>query len=464
MGKTPEIIQVLRKEEKLGKFKSSEDSTDFSYSPTINEKDLLFNAANDMFLYLDKKGIVLDINKSGLDISGFEKSEVINKAFWKLTGIFSVKNLPKFMKVYKDALQGKITTDFICDLKNKYGKKYIMNFSTYPIFENSKLKKILVISKDISDEEKAKEKKVLSEKKFENIFNLSPSGIMIVDKKGNVQRWNKACEEIFGWKAEEVIGNFNPTVPEEMKDFYFKSMRKDSKNLEIKALSKNKEFVDISLSTQPLFDDNNNFIGSLGVMTDISERKQVEKALKESEKLFRTLVEQSTVGVYIHDPVNNKILYANPLVRSVLGFSKDEIDKVDFFKYLHPDDVKLIKNRTQKILSGEKVDPNVDVRIFPPDSKMRWIRLYSTFIEYKGKKAALASIIDITDSKKGDDKEKEYLNKLEKYKDTTVGRELRVVELKKEINELCREQGLPIKYKDTEKALKNDRLEMEVDS
>ncbi len=534
MGTTPEIVQILREEEKLGKFEIIKNPRDLSSISKLNEKDILFNAANDMFLYLDKKGRISDINKSGLDISGFEKNEVIDKVFWKLPGVFSIKNLPKFMKIYTDAIRGKSTTDFICNLKNKYGKKYIMKFSTYPIFENSKLKNILVVSKDMSDEEKAKEKLTLSEKKFENIFKLSPSGIILVDKKGCVQSWNVACEEIFGWKSEEVIGNFNPTVPNNMKNFYFKSMRESLKNLEIKALNKNKGLIDILISTTPLYDPHGKFIGSLGVMTDITEEKKAEEEIKqsqenyetifnsstdsifihdyktgeiidvnkcvldkfgytkeeiknlnvgdisvnkppytqkeatewikkaasegpqkfewlakskkgeliwyenvlqkvsidgeervivsgrditerkksdeelsESEKLFRTLVEQSTIGVYIHDPVNNKILYANPLVRRVLGFSKDEMNEVDFFKYLHPDDSKLIKNRTKKRLKGKKIEPSVEVRLFPPKKEMMWVRLYTTYIDYKGQIVALASVIDITNEKNAKEKIKE---------------------------------------------------------
>ncbi len=142
--------------------------------------------------------------------------------------------------------------------------------------------------------------------------------------------------------------------------------------------------------------------GTLSSVKSDSNAVEIEenlsKNLAESEKLFRTLVEQSTIGVYIHDPVANKVLYVNPLIKKILKIN-DDLKDVDFFKYVHPDDTELIKQRTKKRLAGENIDPCVEVRLFPPNGQMMWIKLYTTYITYKGKTAALASVIDITNEK-----------------------------------------------------------------
>ncbi|MBD3263028.1 PAS domain S-box protein [Candidatus Woesearchaeota archaeon] len=419
----------------------------------------------------DKKGRIIDIDQSGAAITGHSREELIGKSYKDLNFI-DRKTMLKILKDFPKILKGKTLGPMELKITDLNGNNHILEVQITPLRENGKFTGTQVTMLDVTERKKAERDLRNSEKKYHTLFDTMAQGVVYQDAGGEIISANPAAQRILGlsldqmqgrtsldprWKAvdknkNELPGEKHPAMISlktgKTVDNFIQGIFNPKKN----------DYVWIIVNSSPQFKK-----GADKPYQVYSTFLDITKQMK-AEELFRTLVEQSTVGVYIHDPVNNKILYANPLVRSVLGFSNDEIDKVDFFKYLHPDDVKLIKNRIQKNLSGEKVDPSVEVRIFPPDSKMRWIRLYSTFIDYQGKKAALASIIDITDSKEADDKVKKYLDKLEKYRDTTVGRELRVVELKKEINKLCREQGIPIKYKDTENALKNDRLEMEVNS
>ena len=95
-------------------------------------------------------------------------------------------------------------------------------------------------------------------KKLSTIINSSPSGIITVDEKGHVTSWSPACQEIFGWSEEEILGKFNPTVPHHMVDVYHKTIREKHNNLETKVLRKDNSLVDISISTIPLKDKNGN--------------------------------------------------------------------------------------------------------------------------------------------------------------------------------------------------------------
>ncbi len=132
--------------------------------------------------------------------------------------------------------------------------------------------------------------------KLQRIFDSSTSGIIVVDAGGKITEWNRASEEIFGWKEHEVIGKFNPTVPDDMHDFYFETIRKQQKNIEIKALRKDHTLVDILLSSAPLYDENHTFIGTVGVVSDITDRKHAEKEKAILETKLRRSQKMETIG------------------------------------------------------------------------------------------------------------------------------------------------------------------------
>ena len=89
---------------------------------------------------------------------------------------------------------------------------------------NGKTRGILILTQDVTAKKRAEEEILKINEKFQNIFDSSPSGIITVDVEGKITSWSPKCVEIFGWKAEDVIGKFNPTVPKNMKDFYINSI------------------------------------------------------------------------------------------------------------------------------------------------------------------------------------------------------------------------------------------------
>ncbi|MBS3778592.1 MAG: PAS domain S-box protein [Candidatus Thermoplasmatota archaeon] len=162
--------------------------------------------------------------------------------------------------------------------------------------------------------------------KIQKIIDSSPSGICVVDKNGIVETWSPACEKIFGWTAEEVVGRFNPTVPNDKKKTYFETIKKSFTNWEQKALTKDSKLIDISISTVPL-NENGKIVGALAVMTDISEHKMIERQIQESERKYRTLFNTMAQGVIYQDRTGF-ITSANPAAERILGFSLKQMQEM----------------------------------------------------------------------------------------------------------------------------------------
>lgn len=223
---------------------------------------------------------IVDANPTAIELIGIPRDKIVGQICHKFICTAEVGKCP-----ITDL--GRTVDKSEQILINGDGEKVLILKTVTPITLNGK--EYLIDSFiDITDQKKV-------ENKIKNIIKSSPSGIITVDKVGKITSWSPKCEEIFGWKEEEVIGKFNPTIPNNMKDYFLKTMSEERTNIEIKLLKKDSSMVDVSLSTAPLYDEEGNSIGVLGVMTDISRRKQVEEQLNKAHdklKIFNKKLEK----------------------------------------------------------------------------------------------------------------------------------------------------------------------------
>lgn len=124
---------------------------------------------------------------------------------------------------------------------------------------------------------------------FRSLVDASPLPIVSVDRRGLVQIWNCAAEELFGWSRDEVLGRPAPLGTEEWAG---ETMR----NLEVRRQRKDGASIDLALSVAPLRDACGEVLGSIAILADISERKRRE-AQGEQTARFR----EHFIGIVGHD-------------------------------------------------------------------------------------------------------------------------------------------------------------------
>jgi PAS domain S-box-containing protein len=134
---------------------------------------------------------------------------------------------------------------------------------------------------------------------------------------------------------------------------------------------------------------------------DISQRKEAEKALRESEKGIRDLVENSLVGIGIIQ--KDKVIYRNPEQQRLLGPPSMETSPFNF-ENVHPDDVGKVRTLYQNLVSGQAQTLETDYRFYPPGkmhskADMKWVYCRASLIRYKGDPAVLVNLLDITKAK-----------------------------------------------------------------
>jgi PAS domain S-box-containing protein len=122
------------------------------------------------------------------------------------------------------------------------------------------------------------------------LIEASPVAIITLDESGLVKTWNPAATTLFGWTADEVLDRPLPTVPEQRQGEYetlLSGYRRGEAvtGVETKRRRKDGSVVDVVLSVAPMTDAEGRALGSIGVMADVTQRKQLEQQLVQAQKM-----------------------------------------------------------------------------------------------------------------------------------------------------------------------------------
>lgn len=163
------------------------------------------------------------------------------------------------------------------------------------------------------------------------IFSTMGEGIIWTDREDRILFINKRVSEIYGYAEKELIGQIAYNILEHPDDRGLIIEQNKSRlkgitdSYEIRGLKKTGETIWVKIHGSPVYNSDNMVIGSVGVVSDITEMKEVEKKLKISESHYRRFVEEDLTGDYITTP-DGKILYCNnSLVKILRMKSREEL-------------------------------------------------------------------------------------------------------------------------------------------
>ena len=132
------------------------------------------------------------------------------------------------------------------------------------------------------------------------------------------------------------------------------------------------EYRRISDHAQPLYDNDGNFDGYLGISFDVSERDRAHAAVRESEVVFRSIFEDATVGMARTDP-EGRFLLANTAYQTMLGYSMDELRDLTLEAVTHPGDWDRHRELFHKMIAGEIPSFDIQKRYIRKDGSVLWV-------------------------------------------------------------------------------------------
>ena len=256
------------------------------------------------------------------------------------------------------------------------------------------------LRRQIREQKKTASQLDSANQRLSTLFNASPLAIVALDTDGRVTKWNRAAELMFGWMADEIKGEHYPLVPEEdlveEKHFLEKTLQGEVLNdIEVRRKNKDGTLLDVSLSTAPLYDAQDNITGIMAMMTDITERKLAGKSRRASEERYRQLFESNPHPMWVLDKETLCFLAINNAAIATYGYSKEEFLSMTIRDICSPEDIPALIEEMSDVTSGYQ-DTGI-WRHQKKDGSPISVQITSHPISFDGRPAEIVLANDVTE-------------------------------------------------------------------
>ena len=226
-------------------------------------------------------------------------------------------------------------------------------------------------------------------RKLSQAVEQSPSHVIITNRNGDIEYVNPRFSLATGYSAEEVIGQ-NPRilksgkVPQSVYEELWNTIL-SGKVWKGELINKKKNGQEVweSTSISPIKDDRGSITHFVGVKEDITERKQAEKMLQESEKRLNLALKGGDLGFWDVDLKSKKSI-VNERWAEMLGYSMDEIDDVQstWKNSFHPEDRERVLKEGRKYRAGEIADYEMEYRVVTKQGDIKWLVSKGVAVEW----------------------------------------------------------------------------------
>jgi PAS domain S-box-containing protein len=305
---------------------------------------------------LDEGHNIISCNRDFEKLFYFNESEMVGRNLDEL--IAGQEYIEDALSYTKETLKGKAIHGS-GKRQRKDGAYIDVEFIGVPIIIDGKLIGSYGIYQDISERKQAEEALRESEERLSAMFEHMVSGVAIYESVDNgedfvFRAFNSAAEKITRISRNEALGNrlldlfphmdksgllgglyrvWKTGQEEHLPPFYYKDAIREG-------WRENRLYKLPSGEIVALFDD-------------VTEHKQAEEALRESEEKYRLLVENAGDAIFIAQ--DEVLKFANPKTEQMSGYSKEELAKMSFVHLIHPEDREMVIDRHRRRLTGEKL-------------------------------------------------------------------------------------------------------------
>jgi len=401
----------------------------------MQESEERYKALFDRSLYFvyvhDFEGNFLDANKATLNLLGYTKKDISSLSF---SSLLDEEQLPIAIKSLGEILKNgyqKNPTKF--KLKTKKGDYVWVETEASLIYRKGKPYAVQGIARDITESTLAEEALQESKEKYRTLAENAMDGIYIISPEKGFEYVNPAFEKIFGYKAKEVCKkdfNFSGLIyPDDRKLILEREKaRKKGKRLppvySFRILTKNGNIKNVEVNTVPLPGEK---VRILGILRDVTQRTQAEEALRESEEKFKTMFNNASDAIFIHD-LSGRFMEVNQVACKRLGYTKEELLKMNLTDLDSPKLVTIVPARADELNQrGHIFYETVHVR---QDGTAIPIELSSRIIEHEGEPVALSIARDITERKQAEEERKQNFERLRKSLEETINALASAVEMR----------------------------------
>jgi PAS domain S-box-containing protein len=369
----------------------------------------IFDTANDaIFVHDIETGDILDVNRKMLETYGYTLEEALQLNVEALSSAEPPFTQENANRLIEKAVNGKPQL-FEWMAKDKGGRLFWVEVSLRLAVIGGR-ERLLATVRDINERKQAEQTIKQSEKRYRELYESSRDGYSMVTMEGKILESNSVCREMLGytdaelrtktyeditpekWHALEAGIVENQVMTRGYSDVYVKELRR-----------KDGTIFPIEMRAYLIQDDDGEPVGMWGFVRDITERRQAEQKIRQSEKRYRELYEGSRDGFGMVN-MDGEIIESNSVFKEMLGYTEEELREKTYEeitpKKWHSMEAEIIENQVMKRGYSEvfaKEYRRKDGTIFPIE-----IRVYLIEDEDGESTGMWAFVRDITERKQAE--------------------------------------------------------------
>jgi len=345
------------------------------------------------------------------DIYGYKRDELIGKeaAFLFPEGV----SRSKFAEEVAGAINKQGYFRGTHRVKRKDGSLVDVEYTISQVkgIKGSEPIELISVARDITERKRIEEEVAKSEAKYRSLFETASSGVAIVDLKGEIVLVNEALCNMVGYSQKELIGrNFadfvHPDDGPRLLELFVEGLTSQDNHptLEFRTIHRDGRILWLYSSPTELVQENET-IGFSAIIHDITERVQMEKALRQSEEKFRSVLDNSQDMIYSMNLKTGEYEYASPASKQVLGYSPEEFQALnpdELISLAHPDDAEKLQQNIIDLITQEKNRAlSIEYRVKHKELGYRWVSDNRSVVhdDTNMPVAIVGSLRDITESK-----------------------------------------------------------------
>jgi two-component system NtrC family sensor kinase len=281
----------------------------------------------DGIIVFDEDSRIEFANQMASEIIGIPKDEILGREFFSLIGKPDEEFLEE-MVMRGEGLGEKVCTEM--SIQTPQGLTKETEICLAPTQSEHGRITTYAYVRDITERKKFERELKESEKKFRNLFERVRQGLYISTKEGHFVDCNRALLEMAGYSDKEEFLEIDIAQelyvnPEDRRNFQaFVEERGFVKDFEVEFKNKNGEKMTVLISADAKLDGEGRGVGYEGIIIDITDRKRMERKLKEANEFLMNLIESSVDGIIVTDMTGDILIFNNG-AENILGYEAEEV-------------------------------------------------------------------------------------------------------------------------------------------